>query len=208
MTLGPAEFMRRFLLHVLPSGFHRIRHFRPAGQWRAPGESGEGARVVAGSANAPAGNGGCLGLRHTGSAHLRMSGLRGGHGRHRNLWAWATDPRTTVAAGGVMNSARRPILTLEVHRRLPIRHRFAWRGENTQFLPVHLSRKNANVCTENDMPSRANHVLDLPEHRFRPGSRRSNPHSGIAGDNDSPRFTPRFPPWGLLQRRPIGTVTF
>jgi hypothetical protein len=27
MTLSPAEFMRRFLLHVLPSGFHRIRHF-------------------------------------------------------------------------------------------------------------------------------------------------------------------------------------
>jgi hypothetical protein len=27
MTLGPKEFMRRFLLHVLPSGFHRIRHY-------------------------------------------------------------------------------------------------------------------------------------------------------------------------------------
>jgi hypothetical protein len=27
MTLEPAEFMRRFLLHVLPPGFHRIRHF-------------------------------------------------------------------------------------------------------------------------------------------------------------------------------------
>ncbi len=27
MTLEPAEFMRRFLLHVLPSSFHRIRHF-------------------------------------------------------------------------------------------------------------------------------------------------------------------------------------
>ena len=27
MTLGPEEFMRRFLLHVLPSGFHRIRHY-------------------------------------------------------------------------------------------------------------------------------------------------------------------------------------
>jgi len=27
MTLGTAEFMRRFLLHVLPSGFHRIRHY-------------------------------------------------------------------------------------------------------------------------------------------------------------------------------------
>jgi hypothetical protein len=27
MTLEPAEFIRRFLLHVLPPGFHRIRHF-------------------------------------------------------------------------------------------------------------------------------------------------------------------------------------
>jgi hypothetical protein len=27
MTLDADEFMRRFLLHVLPSGFHRIRHY-------------------------------------------------------------------------------------------------------------------------------------------------------------------------------------
>ena len=27
MTLSPEEFMRRFLLHVLPSGLHRIRHY-------------------------------------------------------------------------------------------------------------------------------------------------------------------------------------
>jgi hypothetical protein len=27
MTLDAGEFMRRFLLHVLPTGFHRIRHF-------------------------------------------------------------------------------------------------------------------------------------------------------------------------------------
>jgi len=27
MTLAPGEFMRRFLLHVLPKGFHRIRHY-------------------------------------------------------------------------------------------------------------------------------------------------------------------------------------
>ena len=27
MTLAPAEFMRRFLLHVLPKGLHRIRHY-------------------------------------------------------------------------------------------------------------------------------------------------------------------------------------
>jgi hypothetical protein len=27
MTLAPEEFMRRFVLHVLPGGFHRIRHY-------------------------------------------------------------------------------------------------------------------------------------------------------------------------------------
>ena len=27
MTLSPQEFMRRFLLHVLPGDFHRIRHY-------------------------------------------------------------------------------------------------------------------------------------------------------------------------------------
>jgi hypothetical protein len=27
MTLTPNEFIRRFLLHLLPKGFHRIRHY-------------------------------------------------------------------------------------------------------------------------------------------------------------------------------------
>ena len=27
MTLATGEFIRRFLLHVLPRGFHRIRHY-------------------------------------------------------------------------------------------------------------------------------------------------------------------------------------
>lgn len=27
MKLHPHEFIRRFLIHVLPKGFHRIRHF-------------------------------------------------------------------------------------------------------------------------------------------------------------------------------------
>src|SRR5262245_4117797 len=27
MTLEPDEFIRRFLMHVLPKGFHRIRHY-------------------------------------------------------------------------------------------------------------------------------------------------------------------------------------
>jgi hypothetical protein len=32
MTLKPAEFFRRFLIHVLPNGFHRIKALRAAGQ--------------------------------------------------------------------------------------------------------------------------------------------------------------------------------
>ena len=27
MALAPDEFIRRFLLHILPKGFHRIRHY-------------------------------------------------------------------------------------------------------------------------------------------------------------------------------------
>ena len=27
MSLAPHEFIRRFLIHVLPKGFHRIRHY-------------------------------------------------------------------------------------------------------------------------------------------------------------------------------------
>jgi hypothetical protein len=29
MTLAVDEFIRRFLTHVLPEGFHRIRHYGP-----------------------------------------------------------------------------------------------------------------------------------------------------------------------------------
>ena len=46
MTLGADEFMRRFLLHVLPGGFHRIRHYgllANAGRRRASGASARAA---------------------------------------------------------------------------------------------------------------------------------------------------------------------
>jgi hypothetical protein len=35
MRLHPHEFIRRFLLHVLPKGFHRIRHYQPRREHRA-----------------------------------------------------------------------------------------------------------------------------------------------------------------------------
>ena len=60
MRLAPHEFIRRFLLHVLPDGFHRIRHYG----FLAKGDRGENlarvrdlasARSAAESANGPAG---------------------------------------------------------------------------------------------------------------------------------------------------------
>jgi hypothetical protein len=44
MTLEPSDFIRRFLMHVLPKGFHRIRHYgllanggtKRADSWRLP----------------------------------------------------------------------------------------------------------------------------------------------------------------------------
>ena len=47
MTLSPQEFMRRFLLHVLPGGFHRIRHYGLLANGTRRAQPGAGARVVA-----------------------------------------------------------------------------------------------------------------------------------------------------------------
>ena len=39
MTLAPAEFIRRFMLHVLPKGFHRIRHYGLLARSRSKAET-------------------------------------------------------------------------------------------------------------------------------------------------------------------------
>jgi hypothetical protein len=57
MTLSADEFMRRFLLHVLPSGFHRIRHYgllAYAGRRAHLAEARELLQVVPAAAEAPA----------------------------------------------------------------------------------------------------------------------------------------------------------
>ena len=36
MTLATGEFIRRFLIHVLPHGFHRIRHYGLLASGTAP----------------------------------------------------------------------------------------------------------------------------------------------------------------------------
>ena len=50
MTLTTGEFIRRFMLHVLPKGFHRIRHWRPARQRWPQGQCRTRPRAARGAA--------------------------------------------------------------------------------------------------------------------------------------------------------------
>ena len=102
MTLAPHEFIRRFLLHVLPGGFHRIRHYgffakgdtrlqsrtRPGSTW-IPGWPGARRRRAAGGRRAQG--------RRSSRFRCRLSRLRRPDAPHR------AHPRTTS-------------------RRLPLRH--------------------------------------------------------------------------------------
>ena len=46
MTLDTHEFIRRFLMHVLPKGFHRIRHYGLARQRQPRRQHREGTRAA------------------------------------------------------------------------------------------------------------------------------------------------------------------
>ena len=86
MTLAAAEFIRRFLLHVLPSGFHRIRHYGlfasavRAAKHRARAPA---ARQARGRARTRARRG--RQRRRKSRACAAMPLLRRPHDHHRNL---------------------------------------------------------------------------------------------------------------------------
>jgi Putative transposase/Transposase zinc-binding domain len=54
MTLAPDEFLRRFLLHVLPTGFHRIRHYGLLARGQRGARLAHIRRLIAGAAGAAA----------------------------------------------------------------------------------------------------------------------------------------------------------
>ena len=83
MTLAPEEFMRRFLLHVLPGGFHRIRHYGLLANGSRKANLAL-ARTAAGSASA---------------THRRHRGRRQ---RHRR----ATSPASSAAHCGARDDHR------------------------------------------------------------------------------------------------------
>jgi hypothetical protein len=91
MTLAPHEFIRRFLLHVLPHGFHRIRHY---GLLASSARKASIARARELLAVAP---GACRTARTTRLA-ATLSLLWRTHDHHRDLRAMEPTPRATSRA--------------------------------------------------------------------------------------------------------------
>jgi len=54
MALSPDEFIRRFLLHVLPAGFHRIRHYGLLAKGPRAPDLGQLRTLIAGQSSQPA----------------------------------------------------------------------------------------------------------------------------------------------------------
>ena len=107
MTLRTEEFMRRFLLHVLPSGFHRIRHYgllananrkthiataRELLHQPAPAACRRSRPITTATGCRP--------------AHLRVPTLRRADDRHRDLRARSAHPRTSELTESTMSSRR------------------------------------------------------------------------------------------------------
>jgi len=88
MTLAADEFIRRFLLHVLPKGFHRIRHY---GLLASPGCKANIARQGADRRPDPRGRAGSSTGHSRSGRRARSSSamplLRWPHDDHRGIWA-------------------------------------------------------------------------------------------------------------------------
>ena len=97
MTLRTEEFMRRFLLHVLPSGFHRIRHYGLLANANRKHNIATARELLHQPAPAAAADPGDGRADHRlRPAHLRVPALRRADARHRDLRTRSAHPRTAV----------------------------------------------------------------------------------------------------------------
>ena len=101
MTLEAGEFMRRFLLHVLPGGFHRIRHY---GLLANPVRRANLAKVRDCCTSPPESATSPDERHHRNPPRLYLPALRRTDDRHRDPPAHRPDSRTADAPGSDMNS--------------------------------------------------------------------------------------------------------
>ena len=122
MTVAPGEFIRRFLLHVLPKGFHRIRHYGLLAQQPHQGRhdrAGARADRRGGAATATAADEAGSGDRwHRGDrqADPSLPMLRWSHGHHRDVRgrldaATSARPRRRSRSGSTRHDADRTSIT-------------------------------------------------------------------------------------------------
>ena len=129
MTLAADEFMRRFLLHVLPSGFHRIRHYGLLANAGRRGASRPGTRAAAG------GRPGCgrstVAAASAGRYHCAdvcLPALRCRDAHRRDLRPRAIDPGATgLASGRMITGSGCSNAVSALHRLPPIADGFALR---------------------------------------------------------------------------------
>ena len=136
MTLGADEFMRRFLLHVLPGGFHRIRHYgllANAGRREHLARARELLHVVPAAAEPQPPEA----RRRQRRAHLRLSALRCSDDHRRDLRPRATDSRTAHVASCSMSTGIGCVNgTSALRRPPPIADGFALRCRNVASRPL------------------------------------------------------------------------
>ena len=183
MTLGADEFMRRFLLHVLPSGFHRIRHYGLLANAGRREQSRPRARTAArrsrrGSNRQPTAPVAIV------AAHLRLPALRCRDDHRRDLRPRPTDPRATHVASCSMSTVIACVNgTSALRRPLADSGRLCLTRPEPRFSASASSPQSASDRS----PSRIGAMATADptagrRHRVRPANP-SNPHSGLASPN-------------------------
>ena len=105
MTLAPHEFIRRFLLHVLPRGFHRIRHITACSPVPSTQSKYCACPRAACSVDAPAR---ACRIARAARSSPALSLLRRAHVHHRDLRALEATPRATSR---ICTNRERPLVT-------------------------------------------------------------------------------------------------
>ena len=206
MTLATDEFIRRFLLHVLPGGFHRIRHYgllANAGRREHLARARELLHVVLTATEPPPPEA----AARQRPAHLRLSALRRGDDRHRDLRPRRTDSRAAHIAScrmitgiGCRNAAS------ALHRLPPIADALPY-AARTSFLVRCVIQDTRPRVTVTSAHRRGVTLRSAgPICRIRHDCQPSNPHSGLASPNGIGACR-GFLPRGLSDACPRGVVT-
>jgi Putative transposase len=194
MTLSADEFIRRFLIHVLPTGFHRIRNYGLSANHRRERRPSPTTAQRASSQTAAR----CDRQRRPRprkGASLAVLLLRRPHDRHRDL-------RTRHLASTSSHADSAPH---DLHRRIPtskaVRHfhpHFAGDGHPRPMITVssHFPYSIAQIATQSrppDSPSSPSPITRLdprpPRHRYLPPASPSNSH-GLGRRGPDPASPP------------------